>query len=200
LLPPGSADRIKNLLPRALFPECPGLFVVLPRGRRMVLGSFSGNVKKGATVFTASLQALCKGPARPPKFYLHFALPWSKKCCRRNTIEPFPRKTQTQHKLLPGGCPARFGGKYYEKDHTSFVPGRLRHRGSRCCPDRLRRLCFFCFHHRFFRGFCRFFHCREGSWHPQRQCGHRRFHFHEERHRCPDRRLCRGGAGRYRQL
>ncbi|MBP8673806.1 MAG: hypothetical protein KBH55_01755, partial [Faecalibacterium sp.] len=54
-------------LPRALWKECPGLFVVLPRGRRMVLGSFSGNVKKGATVFTASLQALCKGPARPPK-------------------------------------------------------------------------------------------------------------------------------------
>ena len=31
------------------------------------MGSFSGNVKKGATVFTASLQAPCKGLARPPK-------------------------------------------------------------------------------------------------------------------------------------
>lgn len=68
LLPPRrSADRIKNPLPRALWKECPGLFVVLPRGRRVGLGNFSGNVKKGATVFTASLQALGKGPAQPPK-------------------------------------------------------------------------------------------------------------------------------------
>lgn len=188
MLPPGSADRIKNLLPRALFPECPGLFVVLPRGRRMVLGSFSGNVKKGATVFTASLQALCKGPARPPKFYLHFALPWSKKCCRRNTIEPFPRKTQTQHKLLPGGCPARFGGKYYEKDHTSFVSHCLRCSCCRCCSDRLRRFCFLCCSS-FYLCRCRL-HCFFHRCCPVRQCCYRWFHLHEERYRCPDRRLC----------
>lgn len=60
-------ELIKNLLPRAFCKECPGLFVVLPRGRRVVLGSFSSNVKKRAMVFTASLQAPCKGPARPPK-------------------------------------------------------------------------------------------------------------------------------------
>lgn len=70
-------ELIKKPLPRALWKECPGLFVVLPRGRRMVLGSFSGNVKKCATVFTVSLQAPCKSQARPPKFYLHFARVWS---------------------------------------------------------------------------------------------------------------------------
>ena len=48
-----------------------------------------------------------------------------------------------------------------------------------CCPDRLRRLCFFriqhrcfCFHHRFFR-------CGERSRHPERQRCYRRFYFHE---------------------
>ena len=59
-----------------------------------------------------------------------------------------------------------------------------------CCSDCLRRLCFFriqhrcfCFHHRFFR-------CRAGSRYPERQRCYRRFYFHEERHRCPDRGLC----------
>ena len=43
----------------------------------LVKRSFSGNVKKCATVFTVSLQAPCKSQARPPKFYLHFARVWS---------------------------------------------------------------------------------------------------------------------------
>ena len=56
-----------------------------------------------------------------------------------------------------------------------------------CCPDRLRRLCFFCIRHRCFCFHHRFFRCRAGSRHPERQCGDRRFYFHEERHCCPDR-------------
>ncbi len=38
-----------------------------------------------------------------------------------------------------------FGGKYYEKDHASFVSHCLRYSCCRCCPDRLRRFCFFRF-------------------------------------------------------
>lgn len=95
LLPPRrSADRIKNPLPRALWKECPGLFVVLPRGRRMVLGSFSGNVKKCATVFTVSLQAPCKSPARPPKFYLHFARVWSQPPAGMRYNKAVPKEAQ----------------------------------------------------------------------------------------------------------
>ena len=56
-----------------------------------------------------------------------------------------------------------------------------------CCPDRLRRLCFFCIQHRCFCFSHRFIRCRAGSRHPERQRCDRRFYFHEERHRCPDR-------------
>lgn len=87
-------ELIKDLLPRALWKECPGLFAVLPRGRRMVLGSFSGNVKKGATVFTASLQAPCKSQARPPKFYLHFARVWSQPPAGMRYNKAVPKEAQ----------------------------------------------------------------------------------------------------------
>lgn len=87
-------ELIKDLLPRALWKECPGLFVVLPRGRRMVLGSFSGNVKKCATVFTVSLQAPCKSQARPPKFYLHFARVWSQPPAGMRYNKAVPKEAQ----------------------------------------------------------------------------------------------------------
>lgn len=87
-------ELIKDLLPRALWKECPGLFVLLPRGRRVGLGSFSGNVKKGATVFTASLQAPCKGLARPPKFYLHFARAWSQPPAGMRYNKAVPKEAQ----------------------------------------------------------------------------------------------------------
>ena len=56
------------------------------------MGSFFGNVKKCATVFTVSLQAPCKSQARPPKFYLHFARVWSQLWRECATIRPFPKK------------------------------------------------------------------------------------------------------------
>ena len=54
----------------------------------------------------------------------------------------------------------------------------------RCCSDRLRRLCFFFCLYRC-RLCCIFHRCC-----PVRQRCYRWFHLHEERHRCPDRRLC----------
>jgi hypothetical protein len=60
----------------------------------MVLGSFSGNVKKGATVFTASLQAPCKSQARPPKFYLHFARVWSQPPAGMRYNKAVPKEAQ----------------------------------------------------------------------------------------------------------
>ena len=71
--------------------------------------------------------------------------------------------------------------KYYEKDHASFVSHCLRCCCCRCCPDRLRRLCFFFCLCRC-RLCCIFLRCG-----PVRQRCCRWFHLHEERHRCPDR-------------
>ena len=95
------------------------------------------------------------------------------------------KKEKRTGKIRPG---YGYGGKHYEKDHAPFVPCCLWCRSRRCCPDRLRRFRFF--HCGFFRrcihGLFGRFHCFRQ---PVRQCGHRRFHFHEERHRRPDRRF-----------
>ena len=83
--------------------------------------------------------------------------------------------------------------KYYEKDHTSFVSHCLRCSCCRCCSDRLRRFCFLCCSF-FYLCRCRL-HCIFYRCCPVWQCCYRWFHLHEERHRCPDRRLCRFEPG-----
>ena len=58
----------------------------------MVLGSFSGNVKKGATVFTAVYKLLAKAWPGPQSFTC--ILPVYGRSLRREcaTIRPFPKK------------------------------------------------------------------------------------------------------------
>ena len=109
-----------------------------------------------------------------------------------------PRETTGNKKKENISRPERRAGPsegdiYYEKDHSSFVPVHLRRCCRCCCPDRLRRCSFFCrclfrsgFQH---CGVCSFRRC------PVRQCGHRRFYLHEERHRCSDRGLRPTGSG-----
>lgn len=88
------------------------------------------------------------------------------------------------------GKPGCLEDKYYEKDHASFVSHCLRCSCCRCCSDRLRRFCFLCCSF-FYLCRCRL-HCFFYRCCPVRQRCYRWFHLHEERYRCPDRRLCRG--------
>ena len=136
-----------------------------------------------------------------PKFYI------GAKTCPNNLPRFFPLVVEAALRLgynsaVPkentktragSGNPGCLEDKYYEKDHASFVSHCLRCCCCRCCPDRLRRFCFLCcsfFHLCRCRLHCFFYRCC-----PVRQCCYRWFHFHEECHRCPDRRLCRVEPG-----
>ena len=162
----------------------PGAFCRSAQGQKDGFGQFFRQCKEMCHGFHRQFTSSLQRPGPAPKVLPAFCPRMVAAMAGVRYNKAVPKETQQE---TPGGCPARSGGKYYEKDHASFVPGCLRHRGSRCCSDRLRRFRFFCY------GIHRFFRCREHCCrHPERQCGHRRFHLHEERHRCPDRRLCRG--------
>ena len=60
----------------------------------MVLGSFSGNVKKGATVFTAVYKLLAKAWPGPQSFYLHFARVWSQPPAGMRYNKAVPKEAQ----------------------------------------------------------------------------------------------------------
>ncbi len=133
-------------------------------------------------------ETFASGKKREPIFYENLPRTWSNPPRQNATIKLFRKDNKEAGRAAR--CIAIREGKLYEKDHSSFVSGCLRR--CRSDPDRLRLRCF---RHRARQLCCSRLHC--GA---VRQGGDRRFHFHEECHRSPDRGLCRGRAGRDGQL
>ena len=172
------ADRINEPFAPGTLERVPGAFCRSAQGQKDGFGQFFRQCKEMCHGFHRQFTSSLQKPGPAPKVLPAFCRVWSHLRRECATIRPFPKKHNKRRRA--GARPDLEENIMKKITRRSFLLSAapwqpllpsppaavplllLRHPPLLPLPGALLPA-------------------------PERQCGHRRFHFHEERHRCPDR-------------